>query len=122
MSLVLDPAVHVGAADLAGIALNGRALVDDRKLVAVLDHLDIVARHHRDHGEGRAVRLPAFGTAAGVVVRDVAGDRDLDRPVLALADQGAAGKAPRALLHAIVNRGVDMNSHWIIPPLMFAVG
>jgi hypothetical protein len=46
-----------------------------------------------------------------VVVGDIALDADLDRLVLALADQGAAGEAAGALLYATVDRWVDMNSH-----------
>src|SRR4029450_10216680 len=68
-------------------------------------------RHHGDDGEDRALGLPAFGAAAGVVVGDIALDPDLDRPVAAFADQGAAGKAARAALHAFVNRRVDLCSH-----------
>src|SRR5436305_10269552 len=116
MRLVFDAAVHMRAANLASVALDRRRGIDDLKLVAVFQHLDVVARDHRDDGEGRTLRLPALGAAAGVIMGNVAGDGDLDRLVLALADQGAAGKAARALLHSVVNRWVDMNSHGVTPP------
>src|SRR5260370_20359561 len=110
--LVLDAAVHVRAADLAGMPLDCRRGVDDVQLVAVLEHGQAVAWHDGDHREGRPCRLPAFGAAAGMVVGDIALDADLDRlAVLAFADQGSAGKAARALLDAAVNRWMEMNSH-----------
>src|SRR6202171_4475530 len=112
MRLVLDAAVHMGAARLAGVPLDGRRGIDDLKLVAVLKHADAVAGHHRDHREDRPFRFPAFGAAAGVVVGDIALDADLDRlAVLAFADQGSSGKAARTLLDPAVDRWVDMNSH-----------
>src|SRR5712672_4021126 len=57
MRLVLDAAVHMGAADLAGVPLDRRRGVDDLKLVAVLKHAHAVAWHHRDHREGRPFGL-----------------------------------------------------------------
>src|SRR5262249_883546 len=53
----------------------------------------------------------ALGAAAGVIVGDVALDGDLDRLVLAFADQGAAGKAARAFLDAAVDRWMELNGH-----------
>ena len=82
------------------------------KLVAVFEHGHIVSRNHRHDRKGRALRLPALGATAGMIVRDVALDADLDRPVLAFADKRAAGKAARTLLYATINRWVDMNGHW----------
>src|SRR5437868_1794725 len=111
MRLVLDAAEHVRAANPAGMALDRRRRVDHLELVAVLENRDVFPWHDGDHGKGRALRLPASGAAAGVVVGDVALDADLDRPVLAFADQGAAGEGARTLLDAVVNRWVDMNSH-----------
>ena len=93
------------------MALDRRRLVDDLQLVAVLDHLDIVARNHGDDGESRAGGLPAFGAAAGVVVGHIALDGDLDRLVRAFADKGAAGETAGALLYAAINRRMDMSSH-----------
>ena len=105
MALVLDAAIHMRAAGLAGVPLDRRRRIDDLQLVAVLEHLDVVARHHGDHREGRAFGLPAFGAAAGVVVGDIALDADLDRLVLAFADQGSAGKVARALLTPLSTDG-----------------
>src|SRR6185295_10411098 len=116
MRLVLDAAVHMGTAHLAGVALDGRRGIYDLQLVAVFRHFHVVARHNGDHRKSCALWLPAFGAAAGMVMSDVAGDGNLDRLVLALADQGASGEAARALLHSVVNRWVDMNSHRVTPP------
>src|SRR6188508_2341656 len=111
MSRVLDAAVHMRTASLAGVPLDRCRRIDDMQLVAVFEHRHTVARHNGHDREGRAVGLPAFGAAAGVVVGDVALDADLDRLVLAFADQSAAGKAARAFLDAAVDRWVDLNSH-----------
>src|ERR1700730_16304876 len=111
MPLVLDAAEHVGPANLAGMPLDRCRSVDDVKLVAVLKNAHVVARHNGDHRKDRALRLPAFGAATGMVVGDIPLDADLDRLLLAFADKGATGKAARAFLHSGVNRWVDMNSH-----------
>src|SRR5512134_2141314 len=108
---VLDPAVHMRTAGLAGVPLDRRRRVDNLQLVAILEHFHIVARDHGDDGEGCPCGLPALGAAAGVVVGHIALDGDLDRLVRALADEGAAGKTARPLLYAAVDRWVDMNSH-----------
>src|SRR3954452_22244830 len=92
MSLVLDPAEHMRAANPACMALDRRRRIDHMELVTVLQNGDVFARHDRNHGEGRSLRLPAFRTTAGVVVGDVALYADLDWPVLAFADQGSRGK------------------------------
>src|ERR1700744_1126640 len=112
MRLVLDAAVHMRAANLAGVTLNGLRGIDDVKLVAVLENGHVISRNHRDHREGRTVGLPALGAAAGVVVGDVALDADLDRLVLAFADKRTAGKGAGALLDTIINRWMDVNGHW----------
>src|SRR5437016_3974629 len=111
MALVLDAAVHMRAASLAGVTLDRRRRVNDLELVAVFENGHVVARDDSDDRKGGALGLPAFGAAAGVVVGDVPLDADLDGPVLAFADERAAGKAARALPDAVVNRWVDMNSH-----------
>src|ERR1700738_3256150 len=112
MRLVLDAAVHMRAATLAGVPLNRRRGIDDVKLVAIFEHRHIVARNDGDDGKGRPVGLPAFGAAAGVIV----GDADLDRLVLAFADKSSTGKAARTFLDSVVNRRMDVNSHWPILP------
>jgi hypothetical protein len=101
----------VGAANLAGVPLDGLRGIDDVKLVAVLQNGDVISRNYRNHREGRAVRFPALGAATGMVVGNVALDPDLDLLVLAFADEGAAGKMARTLLNPTVNRWMDVNSH-----------
>ena len=45
--LILDSAVHVYAATVASIALNGRARVHDFELVLICDHPEVVAPDNR---------------------------------------------------------------------------
>src|ERR1700686_1241174 len=119
MPLVLDAAEHMRPASLAGMPLYRRRCIDHLKLVAVFKNADVFARHDCDHGENGPFRLPAFGAAAGMVVGDVALDADLDRPVLAFADEGSTGEIPGPLPYSVVNRWVDMNCHG--PILLFDV-
>ncbi len=84
--------------------------IDDVKLVAVLQNCDVVARNHRHDRENRAGWFPALGTAASVIVSDIALDADLDLLLLAFADQRAAGKTARTLSNAAVNRWMDVQS------------
>src|SRR6185437_5452554 len=111
VALVLDAAVHMRAAGLAGIALDRRRAIDDLQLVAVFQNAHAVARDHGHDREGRAFRFPALAAAAGMIVSDIPLDGDLDRLVLAFADQRAAGEAAGALLDSVVNRWMDHNSH-----------
>src|SRR6266568_4226696 len=111
MSLVLDAAVHMSAAGLAGVSLDSGRCINDVKLVAVFEHGHAIARDDGHDGESRSGRLPAFRATTGVVVGDVALDADLDRFVRAFADQGSARKVARSLFYAIVDRWVDVNSH-----------
>jgi len=106
--LVLDPSVHMRSADATSMPLDCRGWIDHLELIAIFENSDVVARHHRDYGKDRPVRLPAFGAAAGVIVGDIALDADLDRPVLAFANQGSAGEIGRALFNAVINRWMDM--------------
>ena len=46
--LIFDPPVHVHTASLAGVTLNGRARINDLKLVSILSDADIVSGHHGD--------------------------------------------------------------------------
>src|SRR6202022_3435356 len=85
MPFVLDAAEHVGAAGPASVSLDRRRRVDDAQLVAVLENRYVVARDNSDDRKGGALRLPALGAAAGMIVGDIALDADLDRLVLAFA-------------------------------------
>src|ERR1700737_3323264 len=111
MRLVLNAPEHMRAADPACMPLDRCRRIYDFELVAIFQHRHIVARDDGDDSKGRTVRFPAFAAAAGVVVRDIAFDADLDRLVLAFADEGSAGEAARTLFHSVVNRWVDMNGH-----------
>src|SRR5262249_30357091 len=111
MALVLDTPVHMRTADLAGMTLDHRRRVDDLKLVAVFEHGYVLTRYNGDDRKSCALGLPAFGAPTSVVVRDVALDGHLDGAVLALANQGAAGKVACTLLHAVVDPWVNLSVH-----------
>src|SRR6476620_2372822 len=111
VSLVLDAAVHVRAAGLAGVPLDSLRGIDDVKLIAIFQNGHVIARNYRHDRESRTGRFPALGAAAGVIVGDIALDVDLNRLVRAFADQGPTGKVARTFLNAVVNRWVDVNSH-----------
>ena len=101
MARVLDAAVHVRAADLAGVALDRRGRVNDLELVAVFERIRSRSLPRQRQRRRRRSRLWGFQhleAAAGVVVGDIALDPDRDRLVLAFADQGAPGKAAQSLV------------------------
>src|SRR5262249_15826420 len=108
---VLDAAIHMRAAALAGVTLDHRRRIDDLQLVAVLEHGHVLAGHHRDHRERCALRFPAFGAPASVVLPAVPLHAHLHRPVRAFADEGSAGKIARALLYAVVDRWMELSIH-----------
>src|SRR5450631_2679176 len=107
MLAVLDAAEHVDPAHLACMTLNGGGRIDDAKLVAVLCDFHLVLRYDRDDREQRTLRLPALGTAAGVVVRDLRADRHLDGLIRAFAGQGSPREILRSLLDAVVDRRMN---------------
>src|ERR1700678_3320158 len=107
MLVVLDTTVQVDAAHLACMTLNGLRRIDDAQLVAVLSDLHLVLRHDRDHREQHALRPPALGAAADVVVRDLRADRYLDGLIRAFAGQGPAREVLRSLLDAVVDRRMN---------------
>src|SRR5579863_7948133 len=89
---VFDAAVHVHAAFLAGMPLNGSLGIDHGEFVTVLSHADLVLADHRDHREYGTLGFPALGTAARVIVSGLRLDRDLDGIVRALAGERSALK------------------------------
>ena len=103
MARVLDPANHMGAAILAGVALDRRFGIDNRQLVTIRDHQDFVARHHGHDGKHRTVRLPALGATTGVVVKALAIDLDRNRIGGAFAVQRAALEIGGSRLQAAIN-------------------
>ena len=81
------------AAILAAVTLDRRVLVDDLQLFGARDHLDGVTANHGDLREDRAFGFPAFGAAAGMIVRRLRGHLDDHGIGGAVACQGATGKA-----------------------------
>src|SRR5258708_31805429 len=98
MRLVLDAAVHMGTATLAGVPLDRRRRVDHAQLVAVLKNGHVVARDNRDHRKGCSFGFPALGATAGVIVGDIALDADLDRLLPALPAHASARQVAGGLL------------------------
>ena len=72
MVLVFDAAVHVHATAGAGITLDRGIGVDDLELLGVGGDAELVASDDRHLGEHRALRLPALGAAAYVIVGNIA--------------------------------------------------
>lgn len=64
-----DAAEHVHAAVLARVALDRRRRVHDLELLRVGRDPKLVAGYDADDGEERALRLPALGAAACLVLR-----------------------------------------------------
>ncbi|KAG7149895.1 hypothetical protein HYQ46_001185 [Verticillium longisporum] len=75
--VLLDTAIQMNAAAGASVAQDSGARVDNGQLVAVGRHLELVNGHGGDDGEQSTLWLPALGTAAGMVVDDVAAESDL---------------------------------------------
>src|ERR1700730_1919833 len=107
MLRVLDPAVHVNPAPSAGIALNGRVGIYDLELLGVISHAQLVARHHGDLREQRALGFPAFGASAYVIVRALTRDAHLDGIACAFALQRATRKLRGARFDAFISGGMD---------------
>ncbi|MNE48738.1 hypothetical protein D3C80_1432220 [compost metagenome] len=107
MCAVLDAAIQVHAALAAGVPLNGRLGVDHRQFLGMLGDPELVARHHCDQGEQRALGLPALGAAAGVIVGRLRGNLHPHGVLGAAADEGAAGEILGTRLDAVVDRRVN---------------
>jgi hypothetical protein len=103
MARVVDAAVHMHAAGLAGVALDGGVGIDDLELVAVGRDRKVVARRDRHDGEQRAFGLPALGAAACMVMGGLALDRHRDLVVRTLAVEGAAREVRGSGLDALVD-------------------
>lgn len=88
--IALDWTMHMNSAFFACVASDQRARVDYGKLVAVLDHRNLLGWRDSNDGEGGIVRLPALRTAAGVIVRNRDRDSDLHRAILAMASEYAS--------------------------------
>src|SRR6185437_6088478 len=117
---VLDAAVHVDAALLAGVTLDGGGGVDHLELAGVRRDGELVAPDDRDLREQGAGRFPAFRAAADMVERALPGHRHLDGVLLALAGKRAAGEVLRAGLDAVIDGGVNRNraGHGRVTPLI----
>src|SRR5690606_3767804 len=75
---VLDAAIKMYAADVAGVTLNGSLFVYDCELFSMGSDRELVAWHDADDGEQCSSGLPALGAAAGMVVGDLGVDANFD--------------------------------------------
>lgn len=70
--IFVNTSVHVNAAFLAGVALDNGLIIDNFEFVLARLDFELFYRNDADDGEEGAIRLPAFGAAASMVVRDIA--------------------------------------------------
>jgi len=117
VATVLDAAIHMDAAVLAGVPLNGRRRVDDRQLLCVRGDTEVVPRHYRDLGEQGALGFPALGATAEMVVRALPLDRHFDGILRTSAQQRAAREIRRTSLHTLIHVRVNRYSHVRHPPV-----
>ena len=109
MAAVLDAAIHMNAAALAGMPLNGGGGIHDRKFVRVRRDADIIARHHRDLREQGAFGLPALRAAAGMIVSDLPLDRHLNGVLVAMEGKRPAREIRRAGFYTLIDGRVDLD-------------
>ena len=72
----MNASIHMDPAILTRIPYNNRILINSLEFILTGLDLEFLDGNNADEGEERAVWLPAFGTPAGVVVRDIAGEVD----------------------------------------------
>jgi hypothetical protein len=121
MAFVFDPAIHMHAAILAGMTLNGRLLVDDLQFVGILGDGDIVTRDDGDLRHGGTRRLPAFAAAANVIMGSLALQGHDHGIAGAFAGQGATGKILGTLLDALIDGRMNCNCHNYFLPLFCTI-
>jgi len=108
------------AASGAGMTLYGRGGVDNAKLVAVLEDRHLVARGNGDDREQSALRLPAFGAAAGMIVGGLRIDPYFDRTFGAVTREHSTGKIRGRGRDAVIDGRVNRDRLCHNFPLMLA--
>jgi hypothetical protein len=109
--IVLDTTEEVYTAVLAGIALDGSFFVHNPKFRGIGCHRDSVSGYNPNNGEEGTRWLPTFRAATGVVVGNVAIQRDLDLVGGTVAVEFPTGEATGAWRDAIVDERMDIGSH-----------
>jgi hypothetical protein len=107
MDFVFDAADHVRAAGGAGVALDGRAGIDDRQLLSMRNDVDLLAGNDGDLREQGAFRLPALGATACVVERGLGLACHFDAVGCAVAGQPVSRKAGGGRRAGGANGGMD---------------
>ena len=92
MAFILNPAVHVNAALLASMALNGGFGIHYCELVFVSCDADVVPRNDGNLRKQSARWFPAFRAAANVIVRTLPFNRYFDFFLCAGASQRSTRK------------------------------
>src|SRR5215208_7633970 len=100
--LPLNRTVHMNTAFDAGVPPDKCSLVDDLQLVSVRKNRDVFSRRDRYDRKAGAIRFPAFGAAAGMVMGHLSFHRDLHGTIWAVADERPTGEVGVSTLHAIV--------------------
>ena len=91
----------------AGVPPDECGFVDNLQLVSICKDRDVLGRRDRYDREAGALRFPAFGAPAGMIMEHLSFHRDFHRAIWAVADESAAGEVGTSTLHAIVQRWMD---------------
>ena len=103
MILVLDSAIHMDAADFAGVALYGRCFVDNCEFVLVRRDTNAVSGHHRNQRKRSSFRFSALAATTGVLMDALRIYCDLNWIRTAVTVQISTGKVVLSCLDTIIN-------------------
>lgn len=105
--IFLDATEEVDFAILARVTQDRGVVIKNDQLVLVGFDLDVLDGNDADNCEEGSVWFVALGTSACMVVKNVAGDRNLHFLGCAETPQGSTGKIPSSLRDAIINEGME---------------
>lgn len=108
--MVFDAAIHVRAALLAGMALDGGARIDHLQLSGIFRDFNFVTRDNADHRKKGSCRFPAFGTAACMIMRNVTAHPHFHLIVLAATAERTAAEVRIALADSRIDRRMYRHS------------
>jgi len=90
----------------AGIALNGRRLIDNLQLVSVCRYAEIFFGDDCNLGKKRTLGFPALAATANMVMSTLRSHGNLNRFIVAAAMQISTGEIFDTSLNAIVYGGM----------------
>lgn len=108
---LFDTPKHVHTALSAGVSLDSCALVHDMEFVALSSDLNLVSGDHTHDRKECTGGLPTLGTAACVVVGNVAPKSYFDRAVLAMATKFSTAEVWVPFGNAVVEERVERDCH-----------